>query len=287
MEATNSSAATPPEVDRAAPALAASLPTAQTAFAKRVVLLGASNLTNGLATILQIGRAWWGGPLEVFAALGHGRSYIQESDILLRRLPAIRDANLWRAWDTSPDRPTVALITDLGNDLAHVESVDELVNGIGTVLERLAPRTERLVITAAPVGCLEAISEWWYVTLRRCMFPESTLPLCGAIERAQAMNKQVARVAREHGAVLVEPELCWYEMDPIHIVPRQWQSAWETMLGPLCPESERQLDCRSPGWSKWLWTQSLLPEEWAIFRQAFSNEQPAGTLRDGTAIHLY
>ena len=44
-------------------------------LARRVVLVGASNLTKGIGTVLPLAEQIWGSPLEVYAALGHGRSY--------------------------------------------------------------------------------------------------------------------------------------------------------------------------------------------------------------------
>ena len=42
---------------------------------RRVVALGASNLTRGLHTVVSTARTEWGPDVEVLGALGHGRSY--------------------------------------------------------------------------------------------------------------------------------------------------------------------------------------------------------------------
>jgi hypothetical protein len=47
----------------------------QTGEVRRVVALGASNLTRGFHAVVSVARAAWGPEVEIVAALGHGRSY--------------------------------------------------------------------------------------------------------------------------------------------------------------------------------------------------------------------
>jgi hypothetical protein len=63
------------------------------------VLLGASNLTRGISTVIETARLTLGSPLDVYAALGHGRSYGTRSSILFgaRALPGIVESDLWDA----------------------------------------------------------------------------------------------------------------------------------------------------------------------------------------------
>ena len=65
----------------------------------RLILLGASNLTRGISTVVETARLTLGSPLDIYAALGHGRSYGIRSSILLgaRALPGIVDCELWDA----------------------------------------------------------------------------------------------------------------------------------------------------------------------------------------------
>ncbi|HEY5315121.1 MAG TPA: hypothetical protein VIK18_21495, partial [Pirellulales bacterium] len=53
---------------------------------RRLVLLGASNLTRGLAPVLQTAAQLWDEPLDILAAAGHGRSYGATSRVLVRSL---------------------------------------------------------------------------------------------------------------------------------------------------------------------------------------------------------
>src|SRR5690606_17242178 len=74
---------------------------------RRVVMLGASNLTRGVSTVLATAQAYWGAnPVDALFALGHGRSYGITTNVLGRILSSIRDCGLWKALDDRPSAPT-------------------------------------------------------------------------------------------------------------------------------------------------------------------------------------
>src|SRR6185312_6977256 len=105
----------------------------------RAVLLGASNLKASLPLVVDLLRRRAGGPVEVLAACGHGRSYIAWSRFLaIRHLPGIAGCGLWQALEDRPGLSTVALLTDAGNDLVYGAPVPAIVRGIEACLEKLA-----------------------------------------------------------------------------------------------------------------------------------------------------
>src|SRR3954453_18449440 len=106
----------------------------------RVVLLGASNMKMGLPAVAGRLRRAAGGPIEVLAACGHGRSYVQWSRIVFgaRALPGIADCGLWDALSALPESPTLALMIDGGNDLLYGPTTGEIAAAFGTCLGRLA-----------------------------------------------------------------------------------------------------------------------------------------------------
>ena len=81
----------------------------------RVVLLGASNLTQGLRIVLEESRARLGAPLDVCCALGRGRSYGIHSWFLIRRMMGIRESGLWEHLEESARGVDHALVTDVGS----------------------------------------------------------------------------------------------------------------------------------------------------------------------------
>ncbi len=119
---------------------------------RRVILLGASNLTRAISTVVGIAQSSLGGPLDIVAALGHGRSYGMWSRVLVRELPGITTCALWEELDRRPRLDTVALVTDIGNDIFYGASIDEIVSWVDASLARLERTGARTIMTLLPVG---------------------------------------------------------------------------------------------------------------------------------------
>ena len=116
----------------------------------RVVLLGASNLTRALPLVIGLARQRLGGPLDVHAALGHGRSYGRRSTVLIRSLPGVLESGLWPALEAPAQGASVALhalLTDVGNDIVYGHDPDTIAGWIDTCIGRLAGLGARIVMT--------------------------------------------------------------------------------------------------------------------------------------------
>ena len=59
---------------------------------------------------------------------------------LWRELPGIVECGLWDALAQRPPAPTVALLTDIGNDLLYDVPVPQIVSWVETCLDRFSPR---------------------------------------------------------------------------------------------------------------------------------------------------
>ena len=123
--------------------------------ATRVVLIGASNLSLAFPDVLDAARALWGGPLEVLAAHGLGRSYGIPTRVLGRELPGILECGLWPALEALEPRPAVALLTDPGNDIAYQVPVERIAGWMRETVLRLERAGARIVVTRPPLASLE------------------------------------------------------------------------------------------------------------------------------------
>jgi len=252
---------------------------------RRAVLLGASNLTRGISTVLATAAAYWGQPLDVLTALGHGRSYGGHSSVLGRMLPGIRDCGLWTALAAGPPAPLAALLTDIGNDLFFEALPEQIVAWVENCLERLAQVEARAVMTRMPMFNLDRMNARWFLVMRSIFFPFSrlTLPVLG--QRARELDERLCRLAHERGCRLVEQRAGWYGLDPIHIKLAHWSAAWHDVLGGWsdapCAAAERG------SWREWTYLRLLPPEERWLLGLRQRRVQPSGRLRDGTTISLY
>jgi hypothetical protein len=253
---------------------------------RRLVLLGASNLLRGFPSVIRAARQAWGDPVEVMAALGHGRSYGMASAFLSRVLPAICDCGLWRALDTRPERPTRALLTDVGNDIIYGAMPDRILAWVDVCLRRLRDGGAEVVVTGLPMDRIERLSRSGYATLRAIFFPvHRWLPFREALERARAVAAGVEELAARHGAVFVEQRGEWYGLDPIHVRPSLWASAWRAIL--FAGEEPPPVLGDSPGTPSAGRLYLARPERQRLFGREQRREQPALRLPGGGTVSLY
>ncbi|MCA9267996.1 MAG: hypothetical protein KDA41_05970, partial [Planctomycetales bacterium] len=125
--------------------------------ARRLVLLGASNLARGVVSAVDAARAVWGEPLDVMAALGHGRSYGRKSCVLGRSLTGVAQCALWDELAARPRLPTAAVVTDVGNDILYGVSNKKILDWVARCLSRLASADARVVLTGLPIASLAAL----------------------------------------------------------------------------------------------------------------------------------
>jgi hypothetical protein len=197
----------------------------------RVVALGASNLTRGLRTVVAAARAAWGADVEVLAALGHGRSYGAPSRLIFRTLPGILESGLWLALDSLRKIPTRALVTDVGNDILYGFSAARILEWIEEVLARLKRQTNDIILTDLPLARARRLSRAWFWTMRSIIVPSCRLSLAQALKTAEQVNTGLASLSTTHGIKLFRLKPEWYGIDPIHIRPSYWRSAWLEILG--------------------------------------------------------
>ncbi|HEY3569672.1 MAG TPA: hypothetical protein VGP73_17195 [Thermoanaerobaculia bacterium] len=245
--------------------------------ALRAVLLGASNLKISLPLVLDLVRRRAGGPVEALAACGHGRSWGAWSRFLyVRHLPGITQCGLWEELRGRPPLPTLALLTDVGNDLVYGASVEEIAGWVETCLDRLGPGTE-IVMTLLPLARLERLSGLQVRLAASVLFPGRPAPWPALLDRARELDERLRRIGGERGARLVEPAAGWYGLDPIHLRRRARREVWAHVLptpsGPVPPAGRR--------------LPLLGAAESRLFGATLRRTQPALRLPDGSAVSLF
>jgi hypothetical protein len=252
-----------------------------------LVALGASNLTRGFATVVNTARAAWGEPIEILAALGHGRAYGMRSSFLFRSLPGIRECGLWRQLDALPQARIRALVTDIGNDVLYGAAPDALLAWVQDCVTRLQSRRADVTIMGLPLENARRVSNARYLFFRSLLVPSCRLGLAEVLARCEALDAGVAELARAAGLRLVRQRPEWYGLDPLHIRPRLWAAAWrEILLGESAATDERG---RTPG-QKPLGRLRLYlaaPERRRLFGVERTRVQPALRTSGGTRLWLY
>jgi hypothetical protein len=149
---------------------------------------------------------------------------------LLRTLPGILDSGLWRMLESLPPAPTRALVTDVGNDILYGQSAGQILAWVDEVLIRLQCVTPDIILTDLPLASIQRMSQLKFLFFRSALFPSSRLSLNYVKEIADTINTGLTKLANTRGVKLFKLNPGWYGLDPIHIRPSLWRSAWRQIL---------------------------------------------------------
>lgn len=263
----------------------------------RVAFLGASNVTLGLPVLVNLVRSSSRRPLAIYSAHGMGRSYGIVSNVLGRSLPGILDSQLWSALEATPARSTVALITDIGNDLLYHQPPEKIVDWVEQCIDRLEGLGASISMTRLPIGRIRHFGPLRYYALRPFYFPSCRLSFDEVVRRAHELEQRVAELASRRQITAIEPDPSWYGLDVIHLRPRDWRIAWSRFLEPMRSQLDPQPtesrverasllgtagECaRSLHWM------TKPPERRRILGVERRRSQPAIQFADGTAISIF
>jgi len=249
--------------------------------AARVCLLGASNLTRGFRSAVRVARGNLGGPLEIFAALGRGRSYGTPSSFLGRELPGIGECGLWPALGRAGAEralPTFGLISDVGNDVAFGVPSPLLLEWIARGADRLAESEAHTTLVGPPLESVRGVSLGAFRFWSRLFFPGRGLDREHLLGTLEEVDGGLRELCAARGLVFVEPAADWYGVDPIHVRHGAQERAWRAILASWGqPET--------PPWSGRVPLPA--PLERRLLGLTLRRDQPAARLTDGSPLSIY
>lgn len=247
------------------------------------VLLGASNVALALPSVVEALGRRVDGPFDVFAAIGHGRSFGSTSRYLARTLPSIAESGLWSALERTRPRSLRALVVDAGNDLMYGVDAARVTQWVATSVAQLERLGAEVAIVGLPRARLERVTPFGFALLSAIVFP-SHPRRAFETTRAEARALDEGLRALAGARPFVEPPLAWYGLDPIHVRRGARAAAWETIaasFGPALRPAGR-LGVRD--------RRALLSahaERRAVFGRWTRTPQPAVVLSDGSTFSSY
>ncbi len=137
-----------------------------------------------------------------------------------------------------PAATTRALITDVGNDILYGFSTSQILDWVEAAASRLQTLTADVALTDLPMPSLRRTSRRKFVFFRSILYPPCRLSYEETLERAEALNAGLERLAEAGGLRLFRLRREWYGFDPIHIRPSRWNDAWREILD-VPPDASR------------------------------------------------
>ena len=204
-------------------------PVELTASRRVIVVLGASNVSRGLARLVAAVRPRAEPPVDLFLAAGHGRGYGVSSRVGLRRLPSILASGLWRALDRVQAAQPLALLTDVGNELLYGLGVAAVAGGVREAARRLADRGAALAITGLPLASIARVGRVRYRLLRTLYVPGCLLSLGDIQDASRWLDDELRAIAADTGAMFLEQPADWYGLDALHVKRSRLDELWASV----------------------------------------------------------
>lgn len=203
-----------------------------------------------------------------------------------RTLPAITRCGLFKDLEKQPPAATVALVTDVGNDILYGAPVEDILAWVEDCLARLQSVGAEILVTDLPIASIAKLSEARFLLFRSILVPSCRLTLSEVAARAAAVVEGLHRLSVAHGATFFRLRPEWYGFDPIHIRPALWRAAWRQIL--LGTEAETKAAARTGGrLARWLRLYLAPPEQRWVLGLERRRPQPALRLGQGTSISTY
>jgi hypothetical protein len=254
-----------------------------------IVLLGASNLTRGISTVVETLHLQHQAPLRIVTALGFGRSYGLRSSVLGRSLSSILECGVWDAIARDPNPPSFALLSDVGNDVMYGVEPHIIVAWIDNCIDRLrnlpGGGVRHVNLTALPVDSIARVKPWHFKIVKSILFPSHAIRFEQAIARAAETQQRLEELASRRAPLvkLVPHDGDWYGFDPIHIKRRHWSSAWSRFLAH---DDLHELLRARGSITRWRRLRLHMPEHYAIFGRSRFCPQPL-TLNNQISVEMF
>jgi len=256
---------------------------------QRFVLLGASNLKRSFSYAITVAAEYWKAPHDFHVAMGHGRSYGQESYFFGNFFSGIFQCDLWKQLESSKHLPTVALLMDIGNDLAYGAPVSMIMKWVRGCSERLLNMDAQIVVSELPMEVLRNVSSPKFRLFRALLFPSCRLSWSELLYRAERLNESLLDWAESKKTPIFSGENAWYGFDPIHPRRRHFREMWHGIYSRF--ESERShLPLSGARENQWLlrwYLRCLSPPSLGRSLRSESINLRTSLLHDGTRITLY
>ena len=251
---------------------------------RRVVVLGASNVSRGLSRLVAAVESRSPGA-NLFVAAGHGRGYGVNTRVAARRLPSILRSGLWRGLDRHGGEAPLALVTDVGNELLYGARAELVACWVRETVWRLADRGATIAITRLPMAGIAEVGPVRYRALRTFFVPGCRLSLAQLKDAATRLDSDLQAIAGDFNAQLIEQPAHWYGFDTLHVRRRHLDNLWRVAFNAWGLPSVESSEGASV--ADWVKVGTKAAEVRSLAGVVRFTPQPVLRLRSGGTLSLY
>lgn len=252
----------------------------------RAVFLGASNLQRTFPHAVAVARCRLGTNLQIHVVMGAGRSYGVEAGYLGKKFSGIFFCEIWNALRHKSTAPTVAFITDVGNDLGYEIEVPLISRWVAECVDRLVDMGAAILISELPLASLQRINSLEFKLLRTILFPRCRLSRDEVLRRAKHLNDRLCELAEMRKIPIFSLPNAWYGFDPIHVRRSCRVDYWRALFDRLTGQERTPMtDSRSFLLASYL--RCLPSPAHRAWHHSSGDRRVEVALHDGTHVALY
>lgn len=194
----------------------------------RLLLYGASNLWLSRRAALTELRRRFPGHLEIGLAHGPGRSYGLRAGNPLFRYEPLRDVEFEFRGEVSGHR--LALITDVGNDVAYQQKPETVVTWVSELALRLSQRGYDIIIGGLPVQSLSRLNPRLFQTFSKLYYSDDSVTQEQVNRSLFQIEDGLIQLCRAQGYHHLPLDPNWYSYDNFHLKRRACSAYWQSLL---------------------------------------------------------
>ena len=177
----------------------------------------------------------WGAPLDILAAIGHGRSYGTTSTVSGAFAARHPECGLWEdLQQTTPPAHRRAASPTSATTSSTAAMSTVILRWVETCLERLQPSPIVWSSRACRWPAFDRTPDWKLRLLVSLFFPSSRVDIAHTLAKARELDTELIAFAGRYRAYVVQPDCDWYAWDPIHMARCQRPAAWQKYLACWC-----------------------------------------------------
>lgn len=255
-----------------------------------LVVVGASNLHLGAMSLAAaLDRSL--GPTRplLLMAPGAGRSYAKPAGFLGIMFPGHLETGICElVAERPPDRPKVALLMDIGNDLGYGETAERLLRWVDELKEGLLEIGFHVLIQRPPLASVAALSAGRFRVIKRLYFPDTTLGRDELLARVERLDEGLLTLIHER-CELLPSHSRFAGPDGIHVAPWRLPEFWNGIASELATRAGGDPEQATVGGRvgtlvRGLSSRRLRPRRWARFQRWHDNPRYSRILKHGTTL---